>query len=203
MALQMTTIFGSALAERVALEPLLTAPLLYLFSQQPQLFRDHVLKRFPKLASSTTITILKWLVALGLGKRLSQIVGSLALNNWQVMPSRSNWDWPNEIAVVTGGCSGFGELVAQGLAKKGVKVVILDIQDLPKSLQDSTSHSMHGYKEEEEDLSNDIQTRKSPSTNATSPTPAQSQKSQPRSGQTKATHPSSSTMPASQSARPS
>jgi len=40
------------------------------------------------------------------------------------------------VAVVTGGCSGIGAVVVRGLMRNGVKVAVLDIQPLPKSLQD-------------------------------------------------------------------
>jgi all-trans-retinol dehydrogenase (NAD+) len=37
--------------------------------------------------------------------------------------------------VVTGGCSGIGELVVKRLIGRGIKVAVLDIQELPASLQ--------------------------------------------------------------------
>jgi len=37
--------------------------------------------------------------------------------------------------VVTGGCSGIGEEIARALAKRGVKVVILDVSPLPERLE--------------------------------------------------------------------
>jgi all-trans-retinol dehydrogenase (NAD+) len=40
---------------------------------------------------------------------------------------------------VTGGCSGIGELLVKKLVKKGVKVAVLDIQQLPPSLQSHPS----------------------------------------------------------------
>ncbi|KAK6358659.1 hypothetical protein TWF730_007982 [Orbilia blumenaviensis] len=50
-----------------------------------------------------------------------------ARNNWIVDKS---WVWDNEIALVTGGSGGIGGHVAQGLAEKGLKVVVLDVIDL-------------------------------------------------------------------------
>ncbi|KAF2138018.1 uncharacterized protein K452DRAFT_301399 [Aplosporella prunicola CBS 121167] len=38
------------------------------------------------------------------------------------------WKWPNEIAVITGASNGIGAFVAQGLAAKGMKVAVLDVQ---------------------------------------------------------------------------
>ncbi|KAG9195693.1 hypothetical protein G6011_00814 [Alternaria panax] len=48
---------------------------------------------------------------------------------------KARWNWSQEVAVVTGGCSGFGELVVKRLISKGIKVAVLDIQQLPPSLQ--------------------------------------------------------------------
>ncbi len=141
MALATTILLGTALVQNVALEPIITGPLLYFLLRQPQTFGDTVLRRFPKLENSTLIAALKWLVALGIGGKLSQVLNKWALNNWQLKAGKSNWQWENEIAVVTGGCSGFGEKVAQGLAGRGLKVVILDVQETPKSLQGCTCRS--------------------------------------------------------------
>lgn len=138
MALAPTIILSSALLEKVALEPLLTAPLLYLLIRKPQVFRDHILGRLPSLNDNTAlITTLKWLVGAGVVRNFSYLLNKWALNNWQ-LSSKAQWDWKNEVVVITGGCSGFGEKVAIGLAEKGLKVVVLDVSDLPKSLQGCT-----------------------------------------------------------------
>lgn len=137
MALARVVLLGNALFQNVALEPALTGPLLYLFSKKPELFRQHVLRRYPRLENETILKTLKWLVALGVGRKLNDLLNRWALNNWQ-FTSKANWDWPEEIVVLTGGSSGFGEKVAEGLAKKGLKVVVLDIQGLPASLKQCT-----------------------------------------------------------------
>lgn len=138
MALATTVLLSNALIQNIVLEPVLTAPLLYLLLRKPQVFRDHILRRYPQLDNATLVKNLKWLVALGVGKKLSQVLNKWALNNWQIRTWGSDWQWEREIAVVTGGCSGFGERVAKGLAKKGLKVVVLDVQDLPKALEACT-----------------------------------------------------------------
>jgi len=136
MALATTVILSNALIQKVALEPLITAPLLYLLIRKPQVFRDTVLRRLPSLNDNTAlVTALKWLVGLGIGRNISYLMNKWALNNWQLRTTKSQWDWKNEVVVVTGGCSGFGEKVSIGLAEKGLKVVVLDVSDLPKSLQ--------------------------------------------------------------------
>ncbi|KAF3911863.1 hypothetical protein AA313_de0209390 [Arthrobotrys entomopaga] len=48
-------------------------------------------------------------------------------NNWV---KDNSWVWEKEVALVTGGSGGIGELVVKGLAEKGLKVVVLDVIDL-------------------------------------------------------------------------
>ena len=43
-----------------------------------------------------------------------------------------------EVGVVTGGCAGIGVEVVKGLAGRGVKVVVLDVAELPERLKDGT-----------------------------------------------------------------
>lgn len=57
----------------------------------------------------------------------------LWLNDWLSTKSRNNWvtddtwNWKKELVVVTGGSGGIGAGVAQSLADKGARVVVLDI----------------------------------------------------------------------------
>ncbi|KZM20375.1 uncharacterized protein EKO05_0006935 [Ascochyta rabiei] len=57
----------------------------------------------------------------------------LALNKWITHRSINNfiddttWDWPKELAVITGGSSGIGAETVRGLSKHNVKTIILDI----------------------------------------------------------------------------
>jgi NAD(P)-dependent dehydrogenase (short-subunit alcohol dehydrogenase family) len=57
--------------------------------------------------------------------------------------SRSRWDWPTEIAVVTGASSGIGKDIAQKLANLGVQVAILDIQQPPKDVESHQNISFY------------------------------------------------------------
>ncbi|KAK6519382.1 hypothetical protein TWF281_003216 [Arthrobotrys megalospora] len=63
----------------------------------------------------------------GLLYKLNDYLNWGVRNNWLVDQS---WVWSKEIALVTGGSGGIGGLVAQGLAEKGIKVVVLDVIDL-------------------------------------------------------------------------
>ncbi|EUC40279.1 hypothetical protein COCMIDRAFT_109230 [Bipolaris oryzae ATCC 44560] len=52
-----------------------------------------------------------------------------SLNNYALgNSSRIQWDWCKEIVLITGGSSGLGELVARKLAKRSVKVVVVDLR---------------------------------------------------------------------------
>lgn len=48
------------------------------------------------------------------------------MNNWQ----SDEYDWKKEVVVVTGGSDGIGKIVVQLLAEKGIKVAVLDVQEL-------------------------------------------------------------------------
>lgn len=85
---------------------------------------------------------LKWLFALGLAGKVNDRLNAWAQNHWQWRKQGAKWDFANqkEIAIVTGGCSGFGHLMVKGLAGK-MKVVVLDVQDLPADLDGRESAS--------------------------------------------------------------
>ena len=80
---------------------------------------------------------LKVLLVLGLLGTLNRKLNEKALNSGRWTAEKSKWNLSEEIAVITGGCSGIGELIVKGLVKKGVKVVVLDIQTLPLPLEGS------------------------------------------------------------------
>ena len=88
------------------------------------------------------VKTLKWLFALGLAARVNDILTAWAMNHWRLRKQGAPWDFDartkKEIAVVTGGCSGFGYLTVKGLAGK-MKVVILDVSDLPEDLKSCMS----------------------------------------------------------------
>jgi all-trans-retinol dehydrogenase (NAD+) len=77
-------------------------------------------------------------------KRLSHAVGALfisgclyqanafltkwARNNWT---KSDDWDWDNEVVLVTGGSSGVGASLVKKLAKRKIKVVVVGVSNLP------------------------------------------------------------------------
>jgi NADPH:quinone reductase-like Zn-dependent oxidoreductase len=51
----------------------------------------------------------------------------------------NSWDWTKEIVVVTGGSSGIGKEIVIKLAKKHVKVIIVDLNAPSYQLRKSTA----------------------------------------------------------------
>jgi all-trans-retinol dehydrogenase (NAD+) len=131
----------------------LASSILYLLTRCPPALEPYVqkiLSNLPlnsQLASYLTnnrplvITLLKAFIALGLIHNASSLLTSVALNNWQWRSDKHKWEWSKEVAVVTGGCSGIGEEIVKGLARRGVKVVVLDVQEVPDRLKDGMSEA--------------------------------------------------------------
>lgn len=133
------------------LSPWLSGPLLLAVTRAPDTFRDSVMalaSRVPSLRVSAcsdlsiAATILRILFALSLVRQANLVLNDMARNSWRLR-SPKGWDWPNEIAVVTGGSSGIGKAIVQKLVALHVRVVVLDIQDLPKDLQDNPRVSFY------------------------------------------------------------
>ncbi|KAF2736875.1 dehydrogenase/reductase SDR family member 8 precursor [Polyplosphaeria fusca] len=126
-------------ASTLALNPVFTASLLYILTKGPPTIRDRLFSRFAALRDpqrlTTIVKVLKWLLGLGLLRNVNGHLNKIALNAWRLRSEKNRWHWNQEIAVVTGGCSGIGERVVKGLVKKGLRVAVLDIQQLPPTLQ--------------------------------------------------------------------
>ncbi|KAJ4340848.1 hypothetical protein N0V87_002202 [Didymella glomerata] len=138
VALQRVSNLISLSVSHLALNPAVTASLLYILTKGPDGLRARLTARFAALRDpsrhATILRVLKWCLTLGLLKSLNKTLNHFALNNYRLRPASAQWHWDKEIAVVTGGCSGIGALIVKRLVNKGVTVAILDVQQLPPDL---------------------------------------------------------------------
>lgn len=119
------------LIKYTALNPVFTLPLFLLArytSKGSQIALQH----------GTALRNLKALLALGVLGTVGKWLDRKVMNNWQGNKT-GDWDWNKEVVVVTGGSDGIGKIVVQLFAERGVKVAVLDIQELtyeaPPSVQ--------------------------------------------------------------------
>ncbi|KAL1964868.1 hypothetical protein VTN77DRAFT_6370 [Rasamsonia byssochlamydoides] len=77
------------------------------------------------LTSPLARKLLATLLTLGVLRHINRTLSRLVLNNWQT----DKWDWTKELVLLTGGCSGIGKQLALDLAARGIKVIIIDIQE--------------------------------------------------------------------------
>jgi all-trans-retinol dehydrogenase (NAD+) len=142
VALQRVSNLISLSVSHLALNPAVTASLLYILTKGPDGLRARLTARFAALRDpsrhATILRVLKWCLTLGLLKSLNKTLNHFALNNYRLRPASAQWHWDKEIAVVTGGCSGIGALIVKRLVNKGVTVAILDVQQLPPDLAGCT-----------------------------------------------------------------
>jgi all-trans-retinol dehydrogenase (NAD+) len=123
----------------LTLDPRVVGALHYVLTRGPERVRGPLLavlsSRLSPTAVANLIKTLKWLLIIGVGRKINAQLNQLALNNWSWKSQRDRWTWDWEVAVVTGGCSGIGKEIVKGLAAKGVKVAVFDIQSLPADLE--------------------------------------------------------------------
>jgi all-trans-retinol dehydrogenase (NAD+) len=72
---------------------------------------------------------------------VSKQFNHVALNAGRWGSEKKRWNWREEVAVITGGCSGIGELTVKRLVDRGIKVAVLDVKELPASLHGRESPS--------------------------------------------------------------
>lgn len=125
---------------RLAFEPVVSGGLLLLLTKTPLEIREKIVEIVPWLSNGRniayTLRALRVLLGLGISYRIHGTLNWLARNHWSIRNTGEPWDFSGnkEVAVVTGGCSGFGLLITKALSKK-CKVVVLDIQQPPQELK--------------------------------------------------------------------
>ncbi|KAH7393047.1 dehydrogenase/reductase SDR family member 8 precursor [Pyrenochaeta sp. MPI-SDFR-AT-0127] len=123
----------------VALNPVVTATLLWVLTKAPPQLRSQFTSRIAALRDpqqyARILKALKWCLALGITGVLNKQLNHVALNAGRFKSEKARWNLDREVAVVTGGCSGIGELIVKRLVNRGVRVAVLDIQQLPEGLQ--------------------------------------------------------------------
>jgi all-trans-retinol dehydrogenase (NAD+) len=98
-----------------------------------------LLRRITSLRPETLRTVLSVLLGAGLARTASNLLDQRAANNGQ-LAAHEGWDWPSEVAVVTGGSNGIGEAIARSVAGKGIKVAVLDVVQPSSQLLASHPH---------------------------------------------------------------
>lgn len=78
------------------------------------------------LRNTTAQKTLGLLVAFGLLRATNRFFSKCSLQNWT---SNEPWIPTRELILLTGGCSGIGKQVMEDLARTGVRVIILDINE--------------------------------------------------------------------------
>lgn len=78
------------------------------------------------LRNPLTQKVLAVVAALGLLRSVNKTLSQWSLNNWTSSP---RWIASRELVLLTGGCSGIGKQVMEDLARTGLRVVILDINE--------------------------------------------------------------------------
>ncbi|EME46439.1 hypothetical protein DOTSEDRAFT_70438 [Dothistroma septosporum NZE10] len=137
------------MATKMLLTPAVTGALLFALTASPDRFRDPLLAQLKQYVSTTNIsrliTTLKWLVAVGLIRDVNTWLNDWAQNNFRFRSEKHRYDWPNEIALITGATGGFGSLMSKELAAKGVKIIAVDLRDdLPADMK--SNPKIHYYK---------------------------------------------------------
>ncbi|KEF53651.1 uncharacterized protein A1O9_10051 [Exophiala aquamarina CBS 119918] len=126
-----------------AAEPTVTGSLLFALTRAPIEYRQRLLNLLHNSGLSAghierLIKTLRYLLIIGVLKRVNQALNRLALNNWSLRKLGAPFDFDGsrktELVVVTGGCSGFGYEMVKAFSKHA-KVVIIDISPVPAELK--------------------------------------------------------------------
>jgi hypothetical protein len=128
---------------RLALfDPKVTAPLLVALLYYPEKLRELLPVRLhPLISSQAVIRTLSVLLGLSIVRGVNRKLGEWAANNWQ---KDAKFIKSQELVLLSGGTSGIGKLMAEEFARRGVRVVILDLNPPKQELRRSFPESIAG-----------------------------------------------------------
>ena len=123
---------------RILFDPKTTASLYVALAYYPSQVESILPVRLHPLlrqlaSSSNLLTALKVLFGIGALRAANNKLSSLVVNNWK---SNAKFVKSQELVLITGGCSGIGEMMAVEFARKGVKVVVLDLKPSKTDLRE-------------------------------------------------------------------
>ncbi|KAB8596096.1 hypothetical protein FH972_025805 [Carpinus fangiana] len=125
----------AALLRFTLFEPVVTGAVLLGFFYGPPEVREKVAARLSTLpfhlTTDTLVRVFQGLFALGVARRVSGFIDWLSFRNWELFYSGAPWAWDQEVAVVTGGSGDIATELIKKLIAKGIKVAVLDVQQLP------------------------------------------------------------------------
>jgi all-trans-retinol dehydrogenase (NAD+) len=116
----------------------LQLPLLLALLYYPDRLKSIVPERlYFWISSARFLRGLKVLLGLNITRFLNDRLSRYVVNNWK---KDAKWINSQEVVLITGGSSGIGELAALDFAKRGVKVISLDLNPPKKSQRELDSH---------------------------------------------------------------
>lgn len=122
----LTAAFVQETLKSIIFNPILQGALLYGLLYRPSDLESVLPERLKYLArSAQALKVVQVLLGVGIFRKINHFLTRKVQNNWV---TDTTYDWPREIALITGGASGIGLSVAVKLAQKGTKCIIWDIQ---------------------------------------------------------------------------
>lgn len=119
--------------KHTALQPAVTGALLAAMLYYPDRLAELLPLRFRHLAhSARALSWIKTFLALGLARTINNKLSQLVLNNWTFDSWRGTG---HEVVLVTGGCSGIGELLVHRMARSAKTVIAVDLNPPKRPLR--------------------------------------------------------------------
>ncbi|KAF4121473.1 Short-chain dehydrogenase [Geosmithia morbida] len=123
----------------IVLNPIVPGSALVFLTYAPadvvaKLLKPEVVSRYLSGGVADLKFPLQIVLGVAIVRTVNRFLSRCALSNWTITTA-SGWDWPKEIAVVTGGSGGIGRDMVLNLTAKGVRVAVLDVAPLPADME--------------------------------------------------------------------